>query len=771
MAARPTTSTTPTTPASPERSLRDFYAVLFRYRRQSQVFFVLVIAAVLLGNAVAQKIYLSEAKLMVRLGRESVSLDPTATTGQVMSVGQDRESEINSEIEILKSRELLEQLVETLGADQFSSAAGASSWFGKRLSGLKSDLKTIFKPLVLGVKSWFGPAADGTERAQARRRSEIAEDIRKKLSVQAIKKSNIIVLSYQTLSPELAQRVVAKLVDLYLDKHISVYRTAGSHQFFREQTEQLRRAIEATEKRIKDLKNATGMASLEDRKKVLVARVAALEQGFEQTGNELAASRAKAASLEERLQQLPKTKITQQVVGFPDSAREELRKSINNLTLREQELLATYTEQNVQVREIRRQIREARALYGHISEQSQTTQGINAAYQQTELSLLVEQSNRISLEARYEALRRQLTEAREEVKKLNEVEVQLARLDRELALENANFKKYSDSLEQTRIDQALETEKISNISVVQPASYPMEPIRPNKLMNLIVGVILGLLGGIGLAFLADHQDHTLKSPQEIERRLQLPVWATVSDWTAHPGQKLDLPGEPDQAPAEICNRMQVPRNFGHQWDPLWNSLNTVEGDQATGVGSCLVTSWRAGEGVTTVAVQLALALVRRGEGRVLLVDANVADPHLHDLLDCRESPGLADMLAAGPGRAGLIQATAIPNLDLLAGGSPEARSALLAKTIDTDLMQPLLDTWGNEYRLILFDGPPLGHNGHSTHWLKVADAIVWVIEAEGVRREVLEAGKDRLRLGPNNRLGVVLNKRRFYVPDWLYGTL
>ena len=100
-----------------ETTLRDFYDVLFRHKRRSLVFFFCVMTVMTLATFLFPEIFRSEATLMVRLGRESVSLDPTATTGQVVSIGMDKENEINSELAILQSRELAEKVVDAIGVD------------------------------------------------------------------------------------------------------------------------------------------------------------------------------------------------------------------------------------------------------------------------------------------------------------------------------------------------------------------------------------------------------------------------------------------------------------------------------------------------------------------------------------------------------------------------------------------------------------------------------------------------------------------------------
>jgi capsular polysaccharide biosynthesis protein len=96
-----------------------------------------------------------------------------------------------------------------------------------------------------------------------------------------------------------------------------------------------------------------------------------------------------------------------------------------------------------------------------------------------------------------------------------------------VGIQETNYKKYFDKLEQARIDHALEMVKISNISVVQPATYPIKPVRPKKLLNIALGLFLGIFGAIGLAFISEYMDHTFKKPEDITQILDLPILATI----------------------------------------------------------------------------------------------------------------------------------------------------------------------------------------------------------------------------------------------------
>ena len=170
-----------------ETSLRDLYCVFFRHKWKMILFFFAVITTMTVVTFLGAKIYRSNAKLLVRLGRESVTLDPTAATGQIIQINQSRESEVNSELEILKSRELSEKVVDSIGPEAITKRPAAVGKALERLDVL--DRLSIRDKAVLNVME--------------------------NLNIEALKNSNIIGISFDGKSPELAQSVVAKLVKSY----------------------------------------------------------------------------------------------------------------------------------------------------------------------------------------------------------------------------------------------------------------------------------------------------------------------------------------------------------------------------------------------------------------------------------------------------------------------------------------------------------------------------------------------------------------------------
>ena len=166
-------------------------------------------------------------------------------------------------------------------------------------------------------------------------------------------------------------------------------------------------------------------------------------------------------------------------------------KRVNELQLKENELRATFTDDSIPVLEAKRQVDEAKAILKKTEETRQVTKGINDTRQRIELNLLTEESVLASLKAKDEALKAQLAQAQEELNTINDVEQRMKQLELDNTIQQASYQKYSESFEQSLIDQALDLVKISNISIVQPATYPIKHARPRVLLNLMLGILLG----------------------------------------------------------------------------------------------------------------------------------------------------------------------------------------------------------------------------------------------------------------------------------------
>jgi capsular exopolysaccharide synthesis family protein len=720
-----------------EQSLRDLCYVLFRHKHKATWFFGGIMALVLVVTFVLPEVFQSEAKVLVRLGRESVALDPTATTsGQVVSVSPRRESEIKSEMEILNSRDLAEKVVDAIGVERFQR---------DRLSRLSS---------------FFFPSDP------VKQRDAVVRHLMKTWKMEIGKDSNIIAITYDDQDPKLAHDVVQKLLDFYLEKHIAVNRTAGSYGFFQDQTVKLGQELAQAEKALESMKNSTGISSVDEHRRILLEQLGVLQKGITEADSDMVATRNKIKAIKQLITETPQTIVMGNTKGFPNYAADGMRQKVYELQLKEQDLRSKYTDKNVLVQEVQRQIGIAESLLKREAPtRNQVTNGINPAYQELKLAMVKEESAVAALAAKKDSLVVHLASVKSELQGFNNSEVQLARLQREKDIQEANYRKYNEKMEQARIDSALEMQKISNISVAQAATDPIKPISPKKGLNLALGFMFGGLGAVGLAFMAEYNDHSLKRPGEVERKLRVPLLATIpqfslkklTDGPVKTTRPLLLPGVRTQ-----CGLLS---HFEECCETLSDRLlHPAEGSTLPRV--IAVTSCRDGEGVSTVAANLALTLARKGDQRVLLVEANHLNPAAHKIFGIKVIPGLTDI--EGQGEVISSNSLRSSNLDVVQSGKGEISLYQLA---DSREFSEHLNLWKMEYDFVILDIPAIFQTSSTLKLSRLVDAVVLVVEAEKVRCDSVRKALVQLGQAKANVLGIVLNKRMFHIPEWLYNRI
>ena len=501
-------------------TLQDAYRSLNRHRQKSAWFFGIVVAGTLAYTLLSPSEYRSEGKLFLRLGRENSTLDPTATLGQntTVTVPSSRENEINSVVEILQSRMLFEKVVDSLGPEvvlkgQIPSDSSKETAPQQESEGEAQQASAGIGQYFAEGKNFFAQFSssaglDDRERAIIR--------LTKKIKVEAGKKSNVIDITYEGSTPAQCQAIVAKLIDAYLDEHVRLNRTQGSHEFLTTQTNRLHDDLSRKESELRDLKNKTGLASPTAQRQLLVTRIGRLEDELLSTEATRASAQARVRDLREKMVSLPAMQVATETSGHANEGTDRMREQFYALQVREKEAQSKYSDDHPKLRQIRDQVATAREILSKEQrERKHITKEPGRLYHQTQLSLLNEEPTLASLEAHAKRLQIQLDGVRKDLVALNENELRVASLQREVDLLDADYRKYSNNLEQARIDQQLEAQRMSNVGIVQPASFEPKPIRPRKMTNLLLGICAGLFGGLALPLGLDQLQ-----PQQIADRVK-----------------------------------------------------------------------------------------------------------------------------------------------------------------------------------------------------------------------------------------------------------
>ncbi len=436
-----------------------------------------VVAALIVGGGVAgaltsRSVYRAEGKLLVRLGRENVTLDPTTNLGQgqITAVPTVRDGEMYTVVETLRSTQLFDRLVEEIGAEPILADQSAS---------------------------WLPWRVAESPEAAARR-------VERMIGVEPLRKSNLIAVACTAHDPEFAARIVAKYVELCMAHHRSLYRNPGAVDFFDQQSKLIAVKLRATEDRIVEVKSRVGVTSIAEDQRLLQARAAALEEDVQKTEQSIAAGRAEITAIRKQMTALPATVVLEQSTGHPQSATDAMREKLYALEMEEKGLQAELTDEHFRLRQVREKLADTRRIFEQQqAHRTHTTEGPNRAYEQVRGALLARESEVAALEERRRVTEPQLVAVRRRLEDLNHAELQLAGLERERDLQQADYLKYARSLEQVRIDQALAEEHISNLSLAQPPRVDRAPVGPNRPLLLILAGIAAVTAAVGYALAAE----------------------------------------------------------------------------------------------------------------------------------------------------------------------------------------------------------------------------------------------------------------------------
>jgi len=473
----------------------DLFRTFYHRRIQMLVVFCLVSLAAILVVWFYPKTYTSEGRLFVRLGRESVSLDPTATTaGEIVSLNESRESEINSAVEILRSRLLIERVVDEIGIDNLLGRAQSTS------------------------ESAISPQD----------RDAVISQLSKKIEIDCLKKSSVIAITARARTPDLARQITATLIDVYLKHHLQVYSTPGSLDFFHSQVELIRRDLDAAERAISERKSGLQLISTEGKRASLLAQISDVEIELLIAERGLSAAIARHQALEQSLSDLPSTVLAEEVSGLPNAAADSMRGRLYELEIRERELQSTLKDDHPRLVAIRKQIKESRDVLSDQPEQrQQQTHRLNLNAESLHFELLSEGANVSSLTAHRAALISQQHDLMSQLEQFNRDEIEIGSLQRHVDRLTSEFSVYSQRLEQARINAALLEQQITNVNVVQPATLALKPVSPNRRMLTALGLLMALASAVGIALISDAIKPSVTSPEQLAGYLGIPVLASI----------------------------------------------------------------------------------------------------------------------------------------------------------------------------------------------------------------------------------------------------
>lgn len=476
-------------PVRDAHGTRECLTIVFKRKKLILgVFFAISVTAIAASFLITPA-FEARSSLMVKLGREYLNRPEVGSNTPVMSLNQ--EEVTNSEIQILKNRDLIEKVITTL------------------------KLESVYPELSKRSPARVRPLDMAIERFE------------NDLTVEGMRKTNVINVSFRHPDPQTAARAVNLLVELFKEKHLQVFSDPKS-SFLETQLMTYDKKLRESESRLQEYKQKAGVFSLEEQRTLLLTQRNELDTALKGTRHTISELYKRIASQKQQL-----ARIAAGPARYTSTERDriivEAKSKLLTLQLNEQELLKKYTENNRLVVNARREIQMVKDfLRDQESDIVAKVKTGNQVYQSTELELNKAETELNAQKGKAQALNQQLAEVDGEIRALDASEKNMQTLKRDLLLNEKNYQTYLEKAEEARITVDMNRLKLANISVIQKATPPVEPVSPKKLLNAVLGIVVGALAGLGLAFLSESSSYTFTTPEQVEHRTGLPVLTSIA---------------------------------------------------------------------------------------------------------------------------------------------------------------------------------------------------------------------------------------------------
>jgi uncharacterized protein involved in exopolysaccharide biosynthesis len=486
-------------------TLRDLLAIVFRHRRLAINSFLGILLGTVLFVWAVPKQYEAQMKILVKRERTDPVITSEANTPLQFSTNV-TEEDLNSEVELLKSRDLLEKVVVACG---LQCAQTNSLWASLSQAAKAHDTS---------------PAAGRDERIQ-----KAVRTLEKGVRVEPLRKTNLIAVTYKSTDPELAAQVLVTLVNLYLEKHVTVHRPPGAFDFFKQEAEQYRDGLASAEARLAAFGRNNGVVSAQLEKDLTVRKLTEFESGLEETQAAIAETRQRIQALEQQAASTPPRRITQVRKSDNGQLLQQLHSTLLTLELKRTELLSKFDPSYRPVREVEAELTQTRSaiaaaenqpLRDETTDQDQTSEWLKS-------ELVKARTELAALEARAAATQRIVRAYRQNASQLDGEEMVQQDLIRDAKAADENYSLYLRKQEEARISDALDEKRIVNVAIAEAATVPALPSSPSWLLTLLEGSLLATLVGLGSAFVADYLDPTIRTPDELEQVLNVPVLSAM----------------------------------------------------------------------------------------------------------------------------------------------------------------------------------------------------------------------------------------------------
>ncbi len=713
-----------------EVSLRDYLDVLLRRKWLVVGFLLLTFISTAVFTLSATRIYKATASLEVSQEQAKVTKFEEVVAGEIRA-----QEFMQTQVGLLGSKTLAKRVAEKLDMKQRLKALQKS--LGQDQGpGLLALVKGAVKDAIFGVLNWFRPGneeepGDGKTYKIALPEAVLEEKkvlgfIQGNLTVEPRRNAMIIELAFtspdRNLSQDVVQAYATEFVAWQMDKKLEASRIA--REFLMKQIHRAQIELERSEGELNRFAKQAGIVSLE-------GHLNSVYLQLEEINRSLAEAEAELIRHESEYRQARKEGPASLPQVMESPMISALKGQYAQMQSEYQKKSAIFYDAYPEVNALKMRMKSLQTQIEQ--EQQKIFQSIRSRYE--------------AAVRRMDTLKKVAQEKKRAAMDLNERATQYKIVLREV---NTNNAIYQSLLERAKEIESMVGVSSSNIYIVDPGALPILPFKPKVMLNLMLAIVVGLVGGVGLAFLMEYFADSITKPEEMSDRFHIPILGVAPlvklEATDPPVEKAFL-GDPRSALCEAIRTTKV-------------SIQLARGDAHT--RSFLFTSTTQGEGKTTLAVNMAMAFAQAGE-RVVIMDADLRRPRIHKLFseaiasNNGKNLGLSSFLAGIVDKEPVVP-TEMPNLFIIpAGPIPPNPVELLASNRFGKLMEHL----EGHYDRIIMDAPPNQGFADVLVLSRKVGGVVMIITLGETTRDAVRHFKRSILNVDGNILGCVINRVDF----------
>ncbi len=689
-----------------EIHLRDYWKVILKRRHSALTFFVVLVFIVAVGTFTTTPIYMASTRVLI--DKENQNLVDLRGVYYESFYSEDY---YQTQYELIKSTAVALKVVKNLNLakrPEFNPAAGESG-----------------EGIIGGILSWIGLSRPKSAPAPAAADDSLdlalARKVQAGLSVEPVKNSRIVNISYQCpnagLSAEIANGVASAYVEQVLDIRMGSAKQAV--EWMTKKIDEQKSKLEQSQRALQEYMKDKDIVALENKEAVTPQKLQTLS-------SQLIVAETKRRETEDLYNQVKglSNKLSA-ALAVPaiagDSVVQSLRAEEISLEKSILETSKKYGDKHPQMIRLKEDLK---ALKDKLA--NETKRVIASIKNEYELSV-----------AREASLRSLFNQGKGEAMSLSEKSIDFGVLKRDV---DTNQQIYDALLKRIKETSLTEEVKSFNIYIIDKAEVPKGPIKPKKFFNILLALITGTFGGVGIAFFLEYIDNTFKTPEDVEGKLSLPLLGVI------PAVRK---GELRDGAIELVAHSSQTSSISETYKGLRTSILLSSADP---VKSFVITSSIENEGKTTTAVNLAIAFAQL-EKSVLLVDADLRKPKVHSVLGMENSVGLSSYLTRHV-IEDVIKTTDIPYLSVVPSGPlPPNPSELLS----SKRMKDFVDLVMERFDVVIFDAAPLITVTDTTILSAVVNGTILVIRSGKTTFDIAKRGMKLLSDTNSRILGAVLN--------------